>query len=118
MRLKKWRSPIFEKNSLDQNNLPKFGVFGQFLEFKSLDLSNFAYYDRQAYLADTGGPVAEKNFPAQIWGHLGPNLAQNWVFGKYLSLDSYNLSDIANSGWFQWYFTNGGYLCSKILAQN
>ena len=29
-------------------NLPKFGVFGHFLEFESLDFSNFAYYDRQA----------------------------------------------------------------------
>ena len=28
-------------------NLPKFGVFGHFIEFASLDFSNFAYYDRQ-----------------------------------------------------------------------
>ena len=49
-------------------NLPKFEVFGHFLEFESLDLSDFAYYDRQAwYLAGNGDPVAEKNFQAQIW---------------------------------------------------
>ena len=46
-------------------NLPKFGVFGQFPVFKSLDFSDFSYYDRQAwYLADTRGPMAEKSFPA------------------------------------------------------
>ena len=39
-----------------------------FLEFEPLDFSDFAYYHRQArYLAGTGGPVAEKKFPAQIW---------------------------------------------------
>ena len=27
---------------------PKFGVFGHFLEFESLDFADFAYYDRQA----------------------------------------------------------------------
>ena len=49
-------------------NLPKFEVFGHFLEFESLDLSDFAYYDRQAwYLAGNGDHVAEKNFQAQIW---------------------------------------------------
>jgi hypothetical protein len=29
-------------------NLPKFEVFGHFIEFESLDFSDFAYYDRQA----------------------------------------------------------------------
>ena len=93
-------------------NLPIFGFFGHFLEFESLDFSDFAYYDRQAwYLADTGGPMAEKNFPGPNLGYLGPNLAQNQVFGKYLDLDSYDLSDIAHSDWFPWYLTtNGGFL--------
>ena len=55
---------------------------------------------------------AHQNFLSQNEGHLGPNLAQNRVFGKYLDLDSYNLSDIAYSDWFQWYLTtNGGFLC-------
>ena len=54
-------------------NLPKSGVFSHFLEFESLDFSDFAYYDRQAwYLAGTGGSVAEKKFPVQIWAILGP----------------------------------------------
>ena len=71
MSLKKWRSPIFEK---------KMGkMVPNLLEFESLDLSDFAYYDRQAwYLAGTGGPVAEK--------FSGPN----------------NLSDIAHSDCSQW----------------
>ena len=76
---------------------PKFGVLGHFLEFESLDFSDFAYYDKQAwYLADTHGPMAEKISLPNL-GHLGPNLAQNRVFGKYLDLDSYDLSDIAHS---------------------
>ena len=74
MSFKKWRSRILEKKIFGPNlgkmgpNLPKFEVFGHFLEFESLDLSDFAYYDRQAwYLAGTGGPMAEKKFQAQIW---------------------------------------------------
>jgi hypothetical protein len=51
-------------------NLPKF---------ESLDFSDFAYYG-------TGGPVAEKIF----W-------PKKWVFGNYLDLDPYDLSDIAHS---------------------
>ena len=47
--------------------MAQIGVSGHFLDFESLDFSDFAYYDRQAwYLADTGGPMTEKNFPAQI----------------------------------------------------
>ena len=43
-------------------NLPKSGVFGHFLEFESLDFSDFAYLNRQTgFLNDSGGPVAEKN---------------------------------------------------------
>ena len=102
-------------------NLPKSGVSGHFLEFESLDFSDFAYYDRQAwYLAGTGGPVAEKKFSGPNLGHLGPNLAQNRVFVLYLDIDSYDLSDIAHSDFFQWYLTtNGGFLCwAKISAQN
>ena len=93
------------------------GVFGHFREFASLDFSDFAYYDRQAwYLTGTGGPVAEKNFLAQIWAFLGPNLAQNRVFGNYLDLDPYDLSDIAHSGWIQCYLTtNGDILCLPIF---
>ena len=88
-------------------NLPKSGVFGHFLEFESLDFSDFAYYDRQAwYLAGTGGPVAEKKIEGPNLGHLGPNLAQNRVFGKYLDLDSYDLSDIAH------------YDCLYLVTQN
>ena len=56
--------------------------------------------------------MAEKNFPGPNLGHLGPNLAQNRVFGKYLDLDRYDLSDIAHYDAFQWYLTtNGGILC-------
>ena len=29
--------------------MPKFEVFGHFLEFESLDFLDFAYYDRQAW---------------------------------------------------------------------
>ena len=37
---------------------PKSGVFGHFLDFKSLDFSDFVYYNRQQwYLAGTGGLV-------------------------------------------------------------
>ena len=44
-------------------NLPKFEVFGHFLEFESLDFLDFAYYDRQAwYLTGESGKVGEKNF--------------------------------------------------------
>ena len=86
---------------------PKLGKIGLNLGFliifstlfESLHFSDFAYYDRQAwYLTGTGGPVAEKKFLAQIWAFLGPNLAQNRVFGNYLDLDPYDLSDIAHSG--------------------
>ena len=53
----------------NNGNLPKSWVFGYFLEFESLDFSDFAHYDRQAcYLAGTGGHVAEKN----IWPKFGP----------------------------------------------
>ena len=46
-------------------NLPKFKVFRQFLEFESLDLLDFAYYDRQArYLTGKSQKVAEQNFMA------------------------------------------------------
>ena len=39
--------------SKTDHRLPKIGVFGQFLQFKSLDFSSTAYYDRQArYVAD------------------------------------------------------------------
>ena len=44
-------------------NLPKFEVFGHFLEFESLDFLDFAYYDRQAwYLTGESDKVAEKKF--------------------------------------------------------
>ena len=58
-------------------------VFGHFLDFESLDLSDFAYYDKQAwYLAGTGDPVAEKNFQAQIWANLGPKIFEKF-FEKF-----------------------------------
>ena len=42
-------------------NLPKFEIFGHFLEFESLDVLDFAYYDRQAwYLTGESGKVGEK----------------------------------------------------------
>ena len=44
-------------------NLPKFEVFGHFLEFESLDFLDFAYYDRQVwYLTGESDKVGEKNF--------------------------------------------------------
>ena len=80
-------------------NLPKFGVFGHFLEFESLDFSDFAYYDRQAwYLAGTGGPVAEKKLSSPNLGHLGSNLAQ--IRFSCNEIDSYDLSDIVQSDCF------------------
>ena len=48
--------PIFERIFCPKlgkmgPNLPKFGVFDHFIEFKTLDFSDFAYYDRQAWLS-------------------------------------------------------------------
>ena len=44
-------------------NLPKFEVFGHFLEFESLDFLDFVYYDRQPwYLTSESEKVAEKKF--------------------------------------------------------
>ena len=40
--------------------------------------------------------MAGKKFRCPNLGHLGPNLAQNRVFGKYLNLDRYDSSDIAH----------------------
>ena len=61
--------PDFRKKKCGPNlgklgpNLPKFEVFGHFLEFESLDFLDFAYYDRQAwYLTDKSQKVAEQNF--------------------------------------------------------
>ena len=96
---------------------PKSEVFVHFLLFESLDFSDFAYYDRQAwYLAGTGGtgtggPVAEEKFPTQIW-------AQNGVFGHYLNFDSSDSSDIAHSDFYQWYLAiNGALCCWKIFIR-
>ena len=59
-----------------------------------------------------------KKFPGPNLGVFRPNFAQNRVFGKYLNLDSYDLSGIAHSDWFQWYLTtNDSFPCSpKYLA--
>ena len=48
-------------------NLPKFEVFGHFLDFESLDFLDFAYHDRPAwYLTGDSDKVVETNFRAQI----------------------------------------------------
>ena len=40
---------------------PKSGVFGHFLDFESLDFSDFVYYDRQQlYLAGTDDYCTQK----------------------------------------------------------
>ena len=47
---------------------PKSGVFGHFLDFESLDFSDFVYNDRlQLDLAGTGGYCTQK-----IGSHFGP----------------------------------------------
>ena len=47
-------------------------VFGHFLDKKSLDFADFAYYDRQAwYLVTDGGLCAEKNLTLNF-AHLDP----------------------------------------------
>ena len=54
-------------NKVDPN-LPKFEVFGHFLEFESLNFLDFAYYDRQArYLTGESDKVGEQIFRVQIW---------------------------------------------------
>ena len=47
-------------------NLPKFEVFGHFIEFESLDFLDFAYYDRQTWYL-TGHKVIK-------WLNFGPKL--------------------------------------------
>ena len=75
---KKVTKPKFQKkNFFGPNfgklgpNLPKFEVFGQLFKFESLNISDFAYFNRQAwFLNDNGGRVAEKKFPVKF----GPRL--------------------------------------------
>ena len=56
-------------------NLPKFEVFGHFLEFESLDFLDFAYYERQAwYLAGESDKVAEKKLGPKL-GPFRPNFS-------------------------------------------
>ena len=71
-------------------------VFGHFLNKKSLDFADFAYYDRQAwYLATDSGQCAEKKYLGLNLGHLGPIWAQNEVFGHLLDFGSFDLPDFA-----------------------
>ena len=64
-------SPILKKKKFGPNfgilgpNLPKFEVFGHFLEFESLDFLDFAYYDRQAWYLT--GESDKLGVRAQIW---------------------------------------------------
>ena len=44
-------------------------------------------------------------------GHFRTKFGPKSGFSKYLDSDSFDLSDIAHSDWFQWYLTiNGGFL--------
>ena len=102
-------------NSIFEWSWAKSWVFGHFLEYILLILH--IMIDRQWYLACIGGSVAEKNI---FRPKFRPNLVQNGVFGKYFDSDSFDLSDIAHSDWFQWYLTiNGGFLyCPQNFGQN
>ena len=60
-------------------------VFGHFLDKKSLDFADFAYYDRQTWYVAT-----DLNL-----GHLGPIWAQNEVFGHLLNFGLFDLPDFA-----------------------
>ena len=67
--------------------MPKFEVFGQLFRFESLNFSDFAYYDRQAwYLTDKSQKVAEKILGPKFGSFrpkLGPKLGF-WLISRHL----------------------------------
>ena len=61
-------------------NLPKFEVFGLYLEFDSLNFLDFAYYDRRLwYLTGKSDIVAEKSLCPKF-GPFKPNLGPTLGF--------------------------------------
>ena len=77
--------PDFEKKIFGPNlgilgpNLPNFKFFCHFLEFESLDLLDFAYYDRQPWYLTDNNKVAEKNYGPNL-DHFRPNLGPKFGF--------------------------------------
>ena len=78
-------------------------VFGDFLNFASLEIADFAYSSSFQYcLATSATKLVEKDFWPLNLGQKGPKSAQREVFGDLLNFASIEIAYFAYSSSFQY----------------